>query len=557
MKNQRFLTVLVLALGYWLMASAVPARRGQWKTLRLTDGTEVRAQLMGDETLHYWQDANGFTYVCSDEENIYVRATHAMESKLQAKRNARVARRMPSRRAMESPHKYTGKKKGLVILAQYSNKKFAVGSDSLKFTRLLNERGFSEGSFKGSVQDYFYDQSGGKFELDFDVFGPVTLPQAYGYYGKDVGEEGDDVRPGEMIIDACNLVNHMVNFADYDWDGDGWVDQVFVVYAGMGQADGGISATIWPHEWDLWDAVGHTLNLDGVIINTYACGNELDGQEKLGGIGTFCHEFSHCLGLPDMYDTRPNGSNFGMGPWDLMDQGSYGGGGFRPAGYTSYEKMVCGWQEPIVLSESTEVTGMKALSKGGDTYIIYNDACKDEYYLLENRQLTGWDKELYGAGLLVLHVDYDEEAWEQNTVNNVSSHQRCTIFHADNKDGWLSLGDLQGDVYPYQNKRNGQRNDSLTNLSTPKASVFNKNTDGSRLMNKAVLDIKQNADGTISFKFRGTKDDPSAIHTPTLDPWTNPDGKVYGLDGTLLRTKDSDLPKGTLYIENGKKHIKK
>ena len=550
MKNQRFLTVFVLALGYWLMASAVPARRGQWKTLRLTDGTEVRAQLMGDETLHYWQDANGFTYVCSDEEDMYVRATRAMESKLQAKRNARVARRMPSRRAMESPHKYTGKKKGLVILAQYPNKKFALGSDSLKFTRLLNERGFSEGSFKGSVQDYFYDQSGGKFELDFDVFGPVTLPQAYGYYGKDVGEEGDDVRPGEMIIDACNLVDHMVNFADYDWDGDGWVDQVFVVYAGMGQADGGISATIWPHEWDLWDAVGHTLNLDGVIINTYACGNELDGQEKLGGIGTFCHEFSHCLGLPDMYDTRPNGSNFGMGPWDLMDQGSYGGGGFRPAGYTSYEKMACGWQEPIVLSESTEVTGMKALSKGGDTYIIYNDNCKDEYYLLENRQLTGWDKELYGAGLLVLHVDYDEEAWEQNTVNNVSNHQRCTIIHADNSDAWTYRG-LKGDVYPYQ------RNDSLTNLSTPKASVFNKNTDGSRLMNKAVLDIKQNADGTISFKFRGTKDDPSAIHTPTIDPWTNPDGKVYGLDGTLLRTNDGGLPKGTLYIENGKKHIKK
>ena len=128
MKNLRFLTVLVLGLGCWLMASAGPARRGQWKTLRLTDGTEVRAQLMGDETLHYWQDANGFTYICSDEEDIYVRATRAMESKLQAKRNARVARRMPSRRAMASPHKYTGKKKGLVILAQYPNKKFSVGT---------------------------------------------------------------------------------------------------------------------------------------------------------------------------------------------------------------------------------------------------------------------------------------------------------------------------------------------------------------------------------------------------------------------------------------------
>ena len=540
MKNKRFLILLVMCVGCWMMANAVPARRGQWKTLRLKDGTEVRAQLMGDEILHYWQDAEGCQYVCMGDDEIYVRATPDLE----AKRSARVARRMQVRkRAMNSPHRYKGKKKGLVILAQYPNMKFAEGSDSLMFTRLLNERGFSEGYFRGSVKDYFFDQSGGLFELDFDVFGPVTLPQTYGYYGKDVGEEGDDVRPGEMIVDACNLVDHMVDFADYDWDGDGWVDQVFVVYAGMGQADGGIASTIWPHEWDLRDAVGEVLNLDGVVINTYACGNELDGQEKLGGIGTFCHEFSHCLGLPDMYDTRPNGSNFGMGPWDLMDQGSYGGDGFRPSGYTSYEKMVCGWQEPIELTGDIDVSS-------GDTYIIYNDSFKDEYYLLENRQLTGWDSDLYGSGMLILHVDYDPYAWEQNTVNNVTSHQRCTIFHADNSSGW-SYRDLKGDFYPNMGK------DSLTNKSIPRTSVFNENTDGSRLMNKAVLNIKQNADGTMSFKFRNDNKTSAGIHNLTMDEPTKWDGRAYGLDGSLLQTIGGNLPKGTLYIENGKKRIKK
>ena len=546
MKNRRFLILLVLAVGCWMMANAVPARRGQWKTLRLKDGTEVRAQLMGDEILHYWQDADGRKYVCTGDEEVYERATPQFE----AKRGARSARRMQSRRRMESANNYIGKKKGLVILAQYPNKKFAWDSDSLMFTRLLNERGFKDGYFKGSVKDYFYDQSGGLFELDFDVFGPVTLPQNYGYYGRDAGEEGDDVRPGEMIIDACELVDNQVDFADYDWNGDGYVDQVFVVYAGMGQADGGTASTIWPHEWTLWDAVGHTLRLDGVDINTYACGNELDGNEKLAGIGTICHEFSHCLGLPDMYDTRPNGNNYGMGPWDLMDQGSYNGDGYRPAGYTSYEKMVCGWQEPIVLSTSTEVNGMKPLSEGGNSYIIYNDNFIDEYYLLENRQRTGWDADLYAQGMLILHVDYDPYAWEQNIVNNEPSHQRCTIIHADNSDGW-SYRDLKGDLYPYQ------KNDSLSNESFPRASLFNKNKDGSLLMNKAVLNITQNADKTMSFKFRGASDDPSSIRNIVVNPTHN--GKVYGADGRQLipQLPSSNIQHPIIYIENGKKIVRK
>lgn len=547
MKNKRFLSLLVLAVGCWALAFAVPARRGQWKTLRLKDGTEVRAQLMGDEMFHFWQDAEGGKYVCTGDEDMYERAAPQFE----AKRNARASRRMNSRRhAMKAAQRFVGKKRGLVILAQYPNKKFELGSDSLIFTRLLNERGFSEGPFRGSVRDYFHDQSGGQFELDFDVFGPVTLPQNYGYYGRDDGEEGDDVRPGEMIIDACNLVDHMVDFSEYDWNGDGYVDQVYVVYAGMGQADGGTASTIWPHEWCLWDAVGYPLRLDGVYIDTYACGNELDSGGSLAGIGTFCHEFSHCLGLPDMYDTRPNGSNFGMGPWDLMDQGSYNGDGFRPAGYTSYEKMVCGWQEPIVLSESTEVKGMKPLSEGGDSYIIYNDSFKDEYYLLENRQRTGWDSDLYAQGMLILHVDYDAYAWEQNTVNNVSTHQRCTIIHADNSSGW-SYRDLRGDFYPYQTK------DSLTNTSTPKASLFNKNTDGGLLMNKAVTNITQNADGTMSFKFRGAADDPAGIREVFVDPSSR--GRVYSLGGRLLNPHQSSVtsPHPFIYIENGKKILKK
>jgi hypothetical protein len=162
--------------------------------------------------------------------------------------------------------------------------------------------------------------------------------------------------------------------------------------------------------------------LDGVTIDTYACSSELTidyyNNNVIDGIGTICHEFSHCLGFPDMYDYTQK--NFGMGDWDLMDRGCYNGDGcgFVPAGYSSYEKWCAGWLEPIELKdEDVEVTDLKPLSQGGDAYVIYNDKNPDEFYLLENRQNVNWDAELPGKGLLVLHADYDPEIWEWNVVN--------------------------------------------------------------------------------------------------------------------------------------------
>lgn len=540
MERNRFLTALLLVALSLTLAHAVPARRGLWRSLKLTDGTQVRAQLIGDEVCHYWQDADGARYVGTDSEDVFQRATDEMLSRRMAKRRSRNSRRV--RHRAQQQQSYTGKKRGLVILVDFSNLQFQSQNDNSVFTRLLNERGFSEGNFVGSVKDYFLDQSLGQFELDFDVVGPVTLSQTYGYYGRDVGEEGDDVRPGEMVVEACRLVDSVIDFKQYDWSGDGEVDQVFILYAGYGQADGGSTNTIWPHEWTLDEAMGEALDIDGVTVNTYACGSELDGTGMLAGIGTICHEFSHCLGLPDMYDTRPNGSNFGMGPWDLMDQGSYNGDGFCPAGYTSYEKMVCGWQQPIELTLSRDVTLMAPLSEGGETYIIYNDNWRDEYFLLENRQATGWDSKLYGQGLLVLHVDYDETAWMDNVVNNNPQHQRCTIVHADNSDGW-SQRNLKGDTFPYN------QNDSLTNSSRPKAELFNANVDGSFLLNKGVTNIRQNADGSVSFAFRGTADDPSGLALPTIDHSSSGQGPAwFSLGGIRLKGDASNMGDGQTYI---------
>ena len=283
------------------------------------------------------------------------------------------------------------------------------------------------------------------FRLDFDVVGPVQLANGYAYYGED-DENGDDMRAGEMVVEACKAIDDEVDFSDYDWDGDGFVDQVYVLYAWHGTATYSDDDTVWQHEYTLEESdYGNTLEIDGVQVNTYACSSEL-GQSHVDGIGTICHEFSHCLGFPDMYDTQYEG-NFGMGSWDLMCSGSYNGGSFCPAGYTSYERWVAGWLDPIELTEDMSVTDMKALSDGGESYVIYNDAHPDEYYLLENRQLTGWDRELPAAGMLILHVDYDETVWQWNIVNDivdysdyegyedcVNDHQRLTIFHADDDD---------------------------------------------------------------------------------------------------------------------------
>jgi len=497
------LYVALLAVVITLTAAAIPAKRGQWRTITLADGTTVRVEMRGDEHLRYWQDASGNVYQENTETGRYELKKLDEMVKKSAKRRQQVRRLQQSRREQAAKRNATfqGTKRGLIILAQFSDLKFLEGHNKALYQRIANERGFTnEMGFKGSVKDYFIDQSEGQFELDFDVVGPVTLSRGYAYYGKNVttiydGEEYvEDDKPGEMIYEAVSLAKDSIdNFSLYDWAKDGEVDQVFVVYAGVGEAQNKSKPnTVWPHMWDLYDAYGKTITINGVTVNTYACSSELSTGSNIDGIGTFCHEFSHCMGFPDLYDTGDEG-NFGMSSWSLMDYGSYNGDAFVPCGYTSYERMVCGWKTPIELTEDTNVTDMKAINEGGNTYIIYNGGNHNEYYLLENRQQKGWDSELPGHGLLVMHVDYDASVWYNNEVNNDGKRQRCTIFHADNNDS-DSWYDMQGDPYPY----NG--NDSLTNLSKPAASLYNANSDGTYYMNRGIRDIKESSEGIISFR---------------------------------------------------------
>ena len=498
---------------------AVPAKRGVWKTLKLQNGTEVRATLVGDEHGHFWKAENGQAYTLQGDAYVAVNAQQVIQ-KGKARR-AKVNAQRVQRRTFGHPSSFLGKKKAIMILVNFKDTKFDANHDNALFNRIANEEGFSEGDFKGSMADYFKAQSRGKFELDFDVVGPVQVSQNASYYGQN-DENGNDMYAGQMVCEAVNKAKEQVSdWTPYDWDGDGEVDQVYVVYAGKGAADGGADDTIWPHAYDLYsakfdgDGDGPVTVGTNLKVNKYACGPELNGQSgDINGIGTMCHEYSHCLGYPDFYDIDYGEESEGvqgpgMGSWDLMDGGSYNGNGFQPAGYTSYERWFAGWEEPIVLNaEDVNVTNMKSLQNDGEFYIIYNDKNANEYYLLENRQLEGWDASLPAAGLLILHCDYDAKVWENNAPNDDPNHQR---FIAVSANGEYPYEIWEGNYYydeaepfPYGKVNAFNKNfkvKSSDKIAKNAAQFFTKTSNGTKWMNGSVEEITQNSDKTISFNY--------------------------------------------------------
>lgn len=575
MKYKLYLTACLLVLGL-SCAHAVPAKKGVKRTIKLADGTSVVVELKGDEFASYWQADDGKCYVqdidsptfkITDKAQVVNRGL-AKRQKANDERIKRFAKRGPKREITGAFSHFTGTKKGLIILVNFKDVKFGRTHTRTMFDNIANKKGFTNSlGFKGSVKDYFLAQSNGQFELDFDVVGPYTLSQNMAYYGAHSKDGLQDVRPGHMILEACKMADNDVNYKDYDWDGDGEVDQVFVIYAGFGEADGGSEDTIWPHESQLSTWVSKPYETkDGVSVNTYACGNEntydMLGRSRINGIGTICHEFSHCLGYPDLYDT--NYSNFGMGSFDLMCSGSYNGESFCPPNYSAYEKWVAGWITPTVLDKPASVKGMQAQDvKYGQAFVVYNDNNKNEYYLIENRQQSVgiWDKQLPASGMMITHVDYDENIWEWNNVNTFvnysnqydpeyayrdNDHQRLTIFHADNEEG--SSADSQaGDLYPF----NG--NNSLTDTSSPAATIYQ----GGSTMGKPITNITQNEDGSIDFDFMGGSNDNiiSGIHFIENDEMSSFGQGVYSLDGRYMGTSVNGLDKG-IYIVNGKKIVK-
>lgn len=514
MKQRIFIlnALLCLVLSVW----AVPAKRGVWCSLSLVDGTEVKAQLVGDEFLHYYVAEDGTKYVQDEATGLYRKMTDEVTAQRRAavRRAQAQGRQKRMLRKAQANNAFQGTKKGLIILVQFTDSKFKSGHDLALYRRIANDENYSGNNFRGSIKDYFKVQSHGQFELDFDVAGICQLQHPYAYYGKNNSQK-EDVKPGEMVAEACLWAHeHGFDFSKYDWNGDGEVDQVFVLYAGHGEASYKDANTVWPHMFYLSASdYGKPLSLDGVTVDTYACSSELNGDGNLDGIGTFCHEFSHCMGFPDLYDTSSDGGWFGMGDFDLMCSGSYNGDSKCPAGYSAYEKAECGWltlKDMTNIEQETSIVGVQPMSADGDAYIIKNKGHEDEYYILENRQKTGWDSYLPASGLMITHVDYDADIWGWNMPNTsgkyedangntkTNDHQRLTIFRAGKSTD--EYGDAS-DLYPYGS------NNSLTKTSSPASTLYNTNSDGSNYMHIDINNIavkSGKASFTLSNRNAGT-----------------------------------------------------
>ena len=483
---------------YTLAVVAVPAKRER-HTLTLADGSKVEAIMMGDETLHFYKTNEGRFLQCDSLDIAHFVEPDVLHNRWKAKMERRQAARTSRKRAagqeQEPREPMIGSKPGLVILVQFPDTPFSLSNAT--FQRFFNEIGYTDEINIGSVRDYFSDASYGQFDFVFDIIGPVTMSQPLSYYGSN-NSNGDDIYPATMVAEAVNMIDDKVDFSKYDWDNDGEVEQIFIIHSSYDEAQGGKRTDIWSHAWTLSEAQEEgdgkgPVTVDGVIIDNYATSSELRGRTgtHIAGIGTACHEFSHCFGLPDFYDTV--GRNFGMNSWDLMDYGCYNGNGGTPSGFTSYERAFCGWLSPIELTEPIVVQNMPPLTSEPVAYLLRNSGKEDEYYLLENRQKETWDGSLSGHGMLILHVDYDQEAWTLNTVNTERNHQRMTIIPADNI---LVSYSLSGDPWPGTSEKT-----ELSDTSSPAATLYNENADGDKLMHHAFTEISESEEGRISFIF--------------------------------------------------------
>lgn len=354
-------------------------------------------------------------------------------------------------RQTQPQNAFIGEKRGLIILVEFPDVRFQGDNPLNTWTDIANQEGYADNGAIGSVSDYFHDQSYGQFHLTFDVLGPVEAAHEHAYYGQNIdwGEPTGwfDQNVAELVEEACLGVADQVRFSDYDWDGDGIVEQVFLLYAGHGENDywSKDSTVIWPHMSSLsldWEGYEEGIQLQGVRIDTYACSNEIDRSSKLVGIGTFCHEFSHCLGLPDMYNTETGASV--VGRYDLMDYGCYNGNCWYPVGYSSYERYVCGWVIPAEVTDPYSLVGVDPdktvtrepflhivhpLIRYPDVYLYRETPNANDYYLIEYRLKESWDKYIPQEGLLAWHIDYDEQAWNENTVNNDPDHLRVDCLN--------------------------------------------------------------------------------------------------------------------------------
>ncbi len=510
---------------------------------RQADGSEITIKIKGDEFFHYTTSEDGYvlvpdssgilTYAYQDTSgnlipskvranNTSKRSTAERKFIQGLRRDLNLSRINMSRRSMRSAtapsnttpqraYPITGTPKSLVILVNFSDLSFITPNPQTAFTNLLNQHGYAANGGTGSAKDYFNDNSMGVFNPQFDVVGPFTLPNPMSFYGKN-DAQGQDTDPQQMVIDACTLAAaNGVDFSQYDTDKNGMVDNVFVYYAGYNEAESGktLPNTIWPHRWSL---PTKTTKFNNVIVYDYACTSELRSNlgSNMCGIGTFCHEFGHVLGLPDYYVTSGTDHQT-LSYWNIMDSGPYLNSGRTPPAYSGFDRFFLNWLIPTEISNADNYS-LDNLTTSNKAYIITKDGNHNlngenptptEFFTLENRQKTGWDSFLPGHGMLITHIFYNSSTWDANAPNNDSNAMGVDIVEAD---GLASDANLSGDPFPGTNK--------ITNL--------NLLLRGGSSIGKPLSAIQENA-GMISFKLKGgimTIVPPVALPISTTDTTT-------------------------------------
>ena len=608
------LTIIIAATAMGLHAAK--ARSGI-ANIRQSDGTTVTAIAHGDEHFHYYSATDGAIltmegnslYVAEQAEDGSIVSSGVLAhnpkernltERLAVERQDRTAmltkgaemieaaRTRLTTRASSGPNflPTSGSPRIAVLLVEFSDMEFRIDNPKAQFETYLNttEKRPQQDYYENfsSVRQYYIDMSFGKFSPQFDIYGPYKLGKSYKTYGA-----GND-NTNQLTIDACSAADNDIDFSNYDSDGDGYVDLVYIIYAGYGENSSGNSRNyIWPQS-----SVASSSKLyDGKYLGRYGVNNELYGSEsdkdenglRIDGIGVFCHEFAHSLGLPDLYATYDSQSSeccdMGVGYYGLMDSGEYTFYGFRPTALNCWEKAQLGWIEVEELTTPCDIK-LTTVEKGGKAYVIRNEANRKECYMLEQIDNTDnnlWNRYTFGNGMLVYHIDYDETLFSVSTfignrVNYELGHPHFALVAADG----LMLNDiLVGKTVTRSsnatvnsvnaellNRYEGQKIDAATYKKEAAGDPFpgtsnNKTFTGTSLPSAfwytggyaadILTDITQNADGNVSFKYLGGTTDVEGIATDDT-----PIHNYFTIGGKHIGSNINTLPRG-IYIEKGKK----